>query len=67
MQSVELALAEYKAIRSTPALFVVRPGHEVTATESVVETNQRFTLVEPTHKLHLLGDSDQPSSNGRRS
>lgn len=67
VQSVELALAEYKAIRSTRTLLVVRPGHEATATECVVETTSRFTLVEPIRKLHLVGDSDRPSSNGRAS
>jgi hypothetical protein len=44
---VELARAEYEAVRSHPARFFVVPGHEdLTAGELVVEQYDRFTVVE---------------------
>ena len=43
---IALELDEYKAIRSSPPLFVVAPGHETVKAENVVETNDRYALVE---------------------
>jgi hypothetical protein len=44
---VQLAPAEYQAVRSHPARFFVVPGHEdLTAGELVVEQYDRFTVVE---------------------
>jgi hypothetical protein len=44
---IELAPAEYEAVRAHPARFFVVPGHEdLTAGEVVVEQYDRFTVVE---------------------
>lgn len=59
LESIELDLDEYKAIRSSPALFLIAPGHELKV-ENVVETNDRYALVGPTRKLELVTDSYQP-------
>jgi hypothetical protein len=44
---VALTVAEYEAVRSHPARFFVVPGHEdLTAGEVVVETFNRYSVVE---------------------
>jgi hypothetical protein len=44
---VELTSAEYEAVRTHPARFLVVPGHEdLTAGEVVVQQHDRYTLVE---------------------
>jgi hypothetical protein len=46
-EPLELTSAEYAAIRSHPARFLVVKGHEdLTAGEVVVEEAERFTIVE---------------------
>ena len=60
VESIELALDEYKAIRSSPTLFVVAPGHETGKVENVLETNERYALVQNGRKLELVTESYQP-------
>lgn len=43
--TIALARAEYEAIRSSPTLFVVAPGHQ-TAGHGIIDENERFALVE---------------------
>ena len=57
---IALDFDQYKAIRSLPTLFVVAPGHETPKVEKVVETNDRYTLVENTRRLELVTESHQP-------
>jgi hypothetical protein len=57
---IALELDEYKAIRSSPTLFVVAPGHETLKVENVVETNDRYAVVEMIRKLELVTESYQP-------
>jgi hypothetical protein len=46
-EPLELTSAEYEAVRSHPARFLVVKGHEdLTAGEVVVEEAERFTIVE---------------------
>ena len=59
METIELDLDEYKAIRSSPTLFVVAPGHETGKVENVVETNDRYALVQNVRKLELVTESHQ--------
>lgn len=60
VESMELELDEYKAIRASPTLFVIAPGHETLKVENVVETNDRYALVETIRKLELVTESHQP-------
>jgi hypothetical protein len=47
VEQVSLANAEYEAVRSHPARFLVVPGHEgLTAGEVVSKESPRFALVE---------------------
>ena len=55
-EMIELDLADYDAIRSTPNAFVIVPGHEQLERERVVEdANERFMLVE---KVVLIDDAE---------
>jgi hypothetical protein len=45
-EPVRLTLNEYEAVRSYPTHFVVVPGHEGPAVESVIAGNERFVVVE---------------------
>lgn len=57
---IALELDEYKAIRSSPTLFVVVPGHETLQVENVVETNDRYALIEKIRRVALVTESHQP-------
>ena len=57
VETVQLDLDEYKAIRSSPRLFVICPGHEVLEVENVIDRNERFALVEKTRHVDLVEDS----------
>jgi len=43
---VELTRAEYEAVRSHPAHFFMRDGHEIPDVEHVVERTDRFIVAE---------------------
>ena len=43
---MELSIAEYEAIRSSPERFPIKPGHDYPEFEQVVDKNDRFVVVE---------------------
>jgi hypothetical protein len=57
-EMIELGRAEYEGIRSSPNLFVVATGHEISEIERVTEASDRFTLVEMTNGAQLAVDTD---------
>jgi hypothetical protein len=63
--AADLELDEYKAIRSSPNLFVIVPGHETRKVDLVVEANDRYALVKKIRKLGLVTDSHQPITERR--
>lgn len=60
VESIALDFDEYKAIRSSPTLFLIAPGHETLRVENVVEANDRYALVEKIRKVELVTESHQP-------
>lgn len=60
LEFIALDLDEYEAIRSSSMLFVVAPGHETLKVERVVETKDRYALVEKIRKVELVTESHQP-------
>ena len=64
VQTVELRLDEYNAIRSSPKHFVMHAGHE--DTENVIVKNDRFVVVEKTHDVDEVNASD-PAPDEQRS
>jgi hypothetical protein len=58
---VELPPAEYEAVRSHRARFLVVPGHEdLTAGEVVVEQHDRFTVVEKQGEEREIAEQSAP-------
>lgn len=57
VESITLELDEYKAVRSSPTRFVIVPGHETSSVEVVVESNNRYTLVEKVRNIELVTGS----------
>ena len=54
LESITLELDEYKAVRSSPKRFVIVPGHETSTVEVVIESNERYTLVEKVRNVELV-------------
>jgi hypothetical protein len=46
VETMELSIAEYEAIRSSPVQFPIKPGHDFPEFERVVEENGRYAVVE---------------------
>jgi hypothetical protein len=46
VNQVVVTLAEYERVRSAPTHFVVKPGHELSEVDRVVEQTDRFAVVE---------------------
>jgi hypothetical protein len=45
-ETLELSLGEYESIRSSPVRFPIKPGHEFSEFERIVEENERYVVVE---------------------
>ena len=43
---VQMTAGEYAAVREKPTTFVVAPGHELNDVEQVIETTERYRVVE---------------------
>jgi hypothetical protein len=65
MESITLELGEYKAIRSSPTLFVITAGHETPLVENLVEKNERYALVEKIREVELVTESHHPLTERR--
>jgi hypothetical protein len=50
---IQLTLAEYERIRANPRRFMMVPGHEIPALETVVERSSNYLIVE---KREAAGD-----------
>ena len=61
VEIVELTNAEYERVRSRPTVFVVRPGHERTEIEKVIEENEGFFLVEKVVAVEKIIEEDPRS------
>jgi len=46
VERIELTLRQYEAVRRNPRQFIVRPGHELTDEERVVERYDDYLVVE---------------------
>jgi hypothetical protein len=48
VETIELSIAEYEAIRSSPVRFPVKLGHDYLEFERVVEENEHYAVAEDT-------------------
>jgi 5-bromo-4-chloroindolyl phosphate hydrolysis protein len=46
METLQVSVAEYEAIRSSPVRFPVKPGHTYSEFERVVEEREGYVIVE---------------------
>jgi hypothetical protein len=61
-ERVSLTRGEYEQLRASPIRFAVVPGHVVADIETVIETNERFTVVEKDPGERALAESNDPRS-----
>ena len=59
---IDVTVAEYEGVRSNPRRFFVMPGHEEPAVESVVDTTDRFNVVEKHESQADIPEADDPRS-----
>jgi hypothetical protein len=57
-ETISLTVEEYEAVRSSPTMFVVLPGHETPAVEEALLINGRYALVEMKMFAELAATSD---------
>jgi hypothetical protein len=46
IETLQLSIAEYEAIRTSPVRFPIKPGHEFGEFETVVEEHEGYVVVE---------------------
>src|SRR3954469_21596167 len=51
---VHLTIDEYEAVRADPRRFIVVPGHELLAAETVVERHDQYFVVEKPEEVRAL-------------
>jgi hypothetical protein len=57
---LEVTLADYEAIRAEPRHFVVAPGHEIPAVETVVRREHGYLVVEKVGDAGVVADATDP-------
>jgi hypothetical protein len=55
---VEMTIREYEAVRSQDDRFVLHPGHEQEAIESVAARNERFVIVDKRPSVERFVEDD---------
>jgi hypothetical protein len=62
-QMIELTRAEYEAVRANPRRFALLAGHEMVEVETVVETHERYIVVEKNEEVEaeVVEDTDPRS------
>ena len=66
IEHIDMTREEYERVRGSPVLFAILPGHELTDVEVVLETNERFSVVEKREgePARIAREAD-PRSDGR--
>jgi hypothetical protein len=63
-ETVDLELKEYETIRLQPTHFVISPGHETEAIETVVEAWPTYAVVKKTNGAAFAVETDPRESGG---
>ncbi len=45
-EKIPMSIEAYEAVRKNPLRFLVKPGHEIPATEAVIERHERYVVIE---------------------
>jgi hypothetical protein len=59
---IELTVPEYERIRASPHRFFVTPGHDIPGPETVVETYERYLVVEKRGEAARVAEETDPRS-----
>jgi hypothetical protein len=59
---VELTVAEYEAVRSHPARFFMKDGHEILDVEQVVERHERYIVAQKVERGDAIARETDPRS-----
>ena len=59
---IELTVAEYERVRANPRCFAIVDGHELPLTETVLERNERYTVVEKFEAGARVAEETDPRS-----
>jgi hypothetical protein len=57
---VELTVSEYEAVRAHPRRFLLAPGHELPAIETVVHQGEGYVVVEKTGDAAKAAEATDP-------
>jgi len=57
---VELTVSEYEAVRAHPRRFLLAPGHELPAVETVVHGGERYVVVEKRGDAAKAAEASDP-------
>jgi hypothetical protein len=63
VETIPLSIAEYEAVRSSPLRFPIKPGHDDTEFERVVEGDGRYVVVEKFGKAGEIAQRLDPRSS----
>jgi hypothetical protein len=64
VETLSLSIAEYEAVRSSPLHFPIKPSHDYTEFERVIEENERYVVVEKFGKAGEIAARLDPRSSG---
>lgn len=59
-ESVELRTEEYERVRSHPTWFVLKPGHGDHDIERIVQTDDRFVIVDKIDEAGIVAEDTDP-------
>jgi hypothetical protein len=62
VERIPLTLDEYEQVRSNPRHFAAVPGHELPAVERVIESTERFLVLEKVGEGATIAEETDPRS-----
>jgi hypothetical protein len=57
---IELTPQEYRRVRANPRRFIVRPGHESSDLEEVIEARSAYVIVEKLGEAGAMAEAEDP-------
>jgi hypothetical protein len=63
VETMPLSIAEYEAVRSSPVRFPIKPGHEYSEFERVVEEHGGYVVVEKFGKAGEIAEHLDPRAS----
>jgi hypothetical protein len=64
IEPIPMTVEAYEAMRQNPARFAVRPGHELSGVERVVEEHEGYVVVEKIGQAKEIVERHDPRAEG---